>query len=435
MKTRTLKFQQQRKFYMMLPVLAFPFITMIFWALGGGHGSPALAMTTRDGLNTALPTAQFEKEREQDLWDKFTLYENAARDSAAYETARENDPYFDLIAFQDKQEKSPQAQDKSKLIGTFKSKDHLTQDIQEEKINAKLDQLYQEINKAASVPSQHSMPVDSFEAPKSELSEEVTRLENMMEMMQQEDEDPEIKQLEGMLEKLLDIQHPQRVRDRLETQAADKKSNSFSVTPKFDQEITALHNQNNPEHSPVATLQEYNQGVSVLMQNDFYGLQDEQAFSQETPHAIEAVIHDTQELVAGATVRMRLITEVVINNQPIPKDHFIYGTCAINAERLTIEINSIRKDNVLLPVKLSVYDLDGLEGIYMPGAISRDAAKQATSDVAQGIQLLSMDNSFGAQAASAGIEATKGLLSKKAKLIKVTVKAGYHILLKDTKQQ
>jgi hypothetical protein len=40
----------------------------------------------------------------------------------------------------------------------------------------------------------------------------------------------------------------------------------------------------------------------------------------------------------------------------------------------------------------------------------------------------------GTQATSAGIEAAKTLFSKKVKLIKVTVKAGYQVLLYDEKQ-
>ena len=38
---------------------------------------------------------------------------------------------------------------------------------------------------------------------------------------------------------------------------------------------------------------------------------------------------------------------------------------------------------------------------------------------------------YQAQATTAGIQAAKGLLSKKIKLVKVTVKAGYRVLLKD----
>ncbi|MBL7852676.1 MAG: conjugative transposon protein TraM, partial [Cyclobacteriaceae bacterium] len=110
----------------------------------------------------------------------------------------------------------------------------------------------------------------------------------------------------------------------------------------------------------------------------------------------------------------------------------IYGVCAINGERLTVEVSSIRTGNSLLPVSLEVYDLDGLPGIYIPGAITRDAAKQASDDALQNVQLMSLDPSIAAQAAAAGVEAAKGLFSKKAKLIKVTVKAGYQVFLVDT---
>jgi len=53
----------------------------------------------------------------------------------------------------------------------------------------------------------------------------------------------------------------------------------------------------------------------------------------------------------------------------------------------------------------------------------------------QSIGLTSLDPSWSAQAASAGVEAAKTLFSKKVRLIKVTVKAGYQVLLKDEKQK
>lgn len=84
-----------------------------------------------------------------------------------------------------------------------------------------------------------------------------------------------------------------------------------------------------------------------------------------------------------------------------------------------------------VPVALSVYDMDGMAGIYIPGAITRDVAKQSTDNALQSVALNSLDPSIGAQAASAGIETAKTLISKKVKLVRVTVKAGYQILLKD----
>lgn len=86
-------------------------------------------------------------------------------------------------------------------------------------------------------------------------------------------------------------------------------------------------------------------------------------------------------------------------------------------------------------MQLSVYDMDGMDGIYIPGAITRDVAKQSADRAIQGIGLTTLDPSLGAQAASAGIEAARDLISKKVKLVKVTVKAGYQVLLRDEKQK
>ena len=84
---------------------------------------------------------------------------------------------------------------------------------------------------------------------------------------------------------------------------------------------------------------------------------------------------------------------------------------------------------------LSVYDMDGLVGIYIPGAINRDVATASDGRPMQTSGLTPLDDSWGAQAAGAGIEAAKSLLSKKVKLVKVVVKAGYKVLLRDEKQK
>jgi hypothetical protein len=72
-----------------------------------------------------------------------------------------------------------------------------------------------------------------------------------------------------------------------------------------------------------------------------------------------------------------------------------------------------------------------MEGIHIPGAITRDVAKQSADNSLQNIEMTSIDPSLKVQAANAGINAAKSLLTKKVKLVKVTVKAGYRILLKE----
>ena len=134
-------------------------------------------------------------------------------------------------------------------------------------------------------------------------------------------------------------------------------------------------------------------------------------------------------------MKLTSTTDVYVNGILIPKGTLLYGIASQNGERLNIVISSIHYQNNLLPVSLSVYDLDGLSGIYIPGSINRNAAKQSGSEAVSNIGITSLDPSIAAQAASAGIQAAKSLISKKVKQVKVTIKAGYQVLLKDDNQK
>ncbi|MDQ6889964.1 MAG: conjugative transposon protein TraM, partial [Bacteroidota bacterium] len=164
--------------------------------------------------------------------------------------------------------------------------------------------------------------------------------------------------------------------------------------------------------------------------NGFYSIDDDLKDEEEN-NAIEAVVNTDQTLVNGSVIKLRLTTDIYINGTLIPKNNFVFGTASLNDERLTIDINSIRNNKSIFPVKLEVYDMDGLPGIYIPGAITRDAAKQSADNGLQLTELSSMDPSLKAQAASAGINSVKSMLSRKVKQVKVMVKAGYKVLLKD----
>ncbi len=442
MKPRSQMFLQKRKFVMVLPLLVLPFLTMIFWALGGGEGSPAQARSIqKSGLNLELPDAHFNTEE----WNKLSLYEKAERDLLKFEEESKNDPYFTLATLeeqtsQDEQEVQPRESTKGSTKNTQRASPQKRVgyvDPNEAKVNQKLDQLYRELNKTSETPvelnKKESIAPDNSDV---QFSSDIEKLGQMMEMMSKGDQnDPEMQQIGGMLDKILDIQHPERVREKIKEESEQKKGQVFPVeTYRAEENISLISQGKNRTIIPSDSSSFLSKVFEVQgKQNAFYGMEDEANGENTSDNAIEAVIHDTQELVAGSTVKMRLMSDVYINGRLIPKGQFIYGTCAITGERLTIEINSIRDDNSLFPVSLSAYDMDGLEGIYIPGAITRDVAKQSSDQAMQSMQFLTMDQSLGAQAASAGLQAAKGLFSKKMKLIRITVKAGYKILLKDQK--
>lgn len=299
-------------------------------------------------------------------------------------------------------------------------------DPNETKVYQKLAQLNDALNKTSANEVNSD---DNFHKPNpinttTVNSGDMHKLEQMMQAMNQRvGADPEMQQLNAMLEKILDIQHPDRVQESLKQTSEAKKGQLFAVEVNNNNDVSLLSN-NRAKNFP----------DSFTLTNSFYSL-DNTASSNEIQNSIEAVIHETQTLVNGAPVKLRLVNDVYINGVLISKDNFVFGAADLNGERLAIKINSIRYRNSLFPVELSVFDMDGMEGIYIPGAITRDVAKQSADRAAQQIGITTLDPSIGAQAASAGIEAAKALFSKKVKLIKVTVKAGYKVLLRDEKQE
>ena len=77
------------------------------------------------------------------------------------------------------------------------------------------------------------------------------------------------------------------------------------------------------------------------------------------------MIPETQTVVSGSTLKLALSSDVTINDMNLPSGTLIYGTASISNERLEIDINSIRYQNSILPVSLSVYDMDGQKKEYL----------------------------------------------------------------------
>lgn len=412
---------------MILPLLVLPFITLGFWALGGGQASPVILSDKNAGLQLELPGAHFDPNQQE--WDKFTLYEQARKDSIKAEEIRRNDPYYVISNLQATGIMDTLMSSGHKLNTTLSSnKKYSAIDQDAELINQKINQLTWQLNQ----PSTNEVtPIQKAAGDNpSEISPDIIRLEKLMDSMSAgSTTDPEMQQMNGLLEKILDVQHPDRVKEKIRAQSLQHKTQVLPVAnAAFDDPVTLMNG------SPISRSSD-SAGHHTQTQNSFYGLEDELSLMNRHINAIDAVVHETQTVVAGSILKLRLLSPVYIQGQWISKDQFVYGVCAINGERLTITIQSIRDEHALYPVALSVYDLDGMEGINIPGAISRDAAKQATSQSIQDVQLYSMNNTLEVQAATAGLEAAKGLFSKKAKLIKVTVKAGYQVLLRDTNQR
>jgi conjugative transposon TraM protein len=387
--------ERKQRALLILPLLVIPFVTLAFWAMGGGKGEKEKPINS-SGLNMQLPSAHLKDDKSE---NKLSFYDEAEKDSAKFRERIKSDPLFQVAA----------TKDSNALYGnkTFDLKTD-NKDPNEEKVYAKLAELNKQLNNNVNTAKENSGHIETSSLKK----EDVDRLEGLMQHVNNNSgNDPEMEQLNGMMEKILDIQHPERVKET--TRDTSKGNLFFSVKQQPAQASLSL--------------------IDTIIKKDtsigFYGLENETV--AEKQNAIEAVVHENQVLVSGAVIKLRLLNDITINGTSVPKDNFVFGTTSLNGERLEIEIHSIRYGNSLFPINMVVYDMDGLPGIYIPGAITRDVAKQSADNGLQSIDMTSVDPTLKAQAATAGINAAKTLLSRKAKLIRVYVKAGYRILLKD----
>ena len=91
--------------------------------------------------------------------------------------------------------------------------------------------------------------------------------------------------------------------------------------------------------------------------------------------------------------------------------------------------------NSIVPVDLTVFSLDGMLGINAPEAELGDEAENSVNAALQNMEFKTMDQSIGVQAASAGINAAKGLLNKKVRRLKVKLKGGEALLLRNNQAE
>jgi conjugative transposon TraM protein len=435
--THSPRFLQQRKFFLTLPLLTLPFITLLFWLLDGGKGKDAQAQPSLapKGLNLELPAAYLPAEKPL---NKLSYYEKAASDSAKLEKLLKNDPYYQpplkpavkgnsLGVIEQKQNLS------SNRLHTFPRSPAEVAKTQEDQVYQKLEQVNTALQQAETPPAPLSLSAAGFPNHRgTSLNQaDMDRLEQMMGLMKNGagNEDPEMKQINGMLEKILAIQHPERVREKLQTTSPTRSGQVLSPAVNTTEPISLLAPDKESAISGIALAQEQFAG------NGFYSIAEEETEVAHPQNAIPAVVPETQTLVDGAVVKLRLLRDIYLNGIQIPAGNLVYGTASLQGERLQIKINHIPYQQSLFRVDMTVYDLDGMNGLYIPGAITREVARQSTNQVLQGIGLTSLDPSLSTQAATASLEAAITLLNKKVKQVKVTVKAGYQVLLRDEKQK
>lgn len=152
-------------------------------------------------------------------------------------------------------------------------------------------------------------------------------------------------------------------------------------------------------------------------------------------NTIPAVIHDNQTITNGQPVRVRITEPMIVEKRLIPANTLLTGIGKITRERVLITVSSLEQDGSILAVDLNAYDMDGQQGVHVPGSMELNAVKEIAGNMGG-----SLGSSINISQQSAGdqllgdlgrsvIQGTSQYVAAKTKEVKVSLKAGYQILL------
>ena len=155
-------------------------------------------------------------------------------------------------------------------------------------------------------------------------------------------------------------------------------------------------------------------------------------------NTLPVVVDHTTTLREGNYVALRLLESAHIGELRIPRQSLLIAQAKLGGNRLHLLVKSIEIGGRIIPVKLSAYDLDGQEGIYIPGAEQVSALKEVGANIGGSVGTSftfasSAKDQIISEAARGVMQGASQLLQKKLRTLQVTLKGGYRLFLVSSK--
>jgi len=182
----TTKFDQKRKFLLILPVFAIPALFIVFYALGGGKGNGEQLPEKAPGMgfNMELPPPIFDKKEEK--MNKMAFYIKADEDSARKKALRMQDPNRDY-----------------KIRLTASMPEWTRSDTQSDALLQRLDVLKKRITEpVATKPTMHRPQYEDGDIGGATVFPSLQVPRSFHQPMDTSMGDPELDRLEAMLDKI-----------------------------------------------------------------------------------------------------------------------------------------------------------------------------------------------------------------------------------------
>jgi len=101
-----------------------------------------------------------------------------------------------------------------------------------------------------------------------------------------------------------------------------------------------------------------------------------------TGQMVKAIIENSNnDIQNGSSVKIRLKEDLIIDENVIAKNTIITAIAKLTNERIELKISSIMLNKKPVKCNLTIYDLDGQEGVYVPGGLNQELAQESAGNV------------------------------------------------------
>lgn len=205
----------------------------------------------------------------------------------------------------------------------------------------------------------------------------------------------------------------------------NQKEHFVSFTPARKNAVSALYR----EPTDSAFLADW----SETRNRGFYTAGSTQQAVQPK-NSIKACVHDAQTVVSETGVRLRLLEPAQTPQRTIPKGTIVTANAKFQNGRLQLKITSIELEGNIIPVDITIYDLDGQQGLYVPYSPEMNALTEMAGNMSQtgGTSVMLTQNAgqqVAADLSKGVVQGISGYFAKKVRTPKVTLKAGHQVFL------
>lgn len=305
--------------------------------------------------------------------------------------------------------------------------------------------------------------ISNLDAEDSQTEEFESRYtaEDLMYMLEQQrllDEQTMRDSIRRVLEAEMGVSHPSSLQSDEPSQLDVNAERVAQVQAEIDSALAVLHAQAERDArlredsvrimtevsttSPVTGLADTDEAKTVVkkgrLSSEYFNTV---GLSSSGNSLIKAIVDEDITVSDGSRIRLRLLDDVEIEGAAVPRNTYLYAEVGgFGSQRVTGSVNSILLGDRLVRVSLSIYDTDGLEGLYVPQSEFRQTGKDVAASALQSGNMM-VSGGYGSnsltqmavQSLQNAYQQTTSAISKAIRKNKTKLKYGTYVYLINSK--